>query len=96
MYLVVDHAGQQMQTCRIYSLVSFYSYSLPDLRNASVFYQYIGSSYTSFVYELGVFYEELAVFSDLEQKEGLLCSVNTYKKSHSKVAQILTLKIKTS
>jgi hypothetical protein len=45
---------------------------------------------------LGVFYEELAVFSDLEQKEGFLCSVNTYKKSHSKVAQILTLKIKTS
>lgn len=44
---------------------------------------------------LGVFYEELAVFSDLEQKEGLLCSVNTYKKSHSKVAQICTLKIKT-
>ena len=42
------------------------------------------------------FYKELAVFSDLEQKEGLLCSVNTYKKSHSKVAQILTLKIKTS
>jgi len=46
--------------------------------------------------KLSVFYEELAVFSDLEQKEGLLCSVNTYKKSHSKVAQILTLKIKTS
>ena len=46
--------------------------------------------------KLGVFYKELAVFSDLEQKEGLLCSVNTYKKSHSKVAQIWTLKIKTS
>lgn len=38
----------------------------------------------------------LQFFSDLEQKEGLLCSVNTYKKSHSKVAQILTLEIKIS
>jgi len=45
---------------------------------------------------LGVFYEELAAFFNLEQKEGLLCIVNSYKKSHSKVAQILTLKIKTS
>lgn len=38
----------------------------------------------------------LQLVRDLEQKEGLFCSVNTYKKSHSKVAQILTLKIKTS
>jgi len=45
---------------------------------------------------LGVFMKSLQLLSDLEQKEGLLCSVNTYKKSHSKVAQILTLKIKTS
>jgi len=46
--------------------------------------------------KLGIFYKELAVFSDLEQKGSLLCSVNTYKKSHSKVAQIWTLEIKIS
>jgi len=45
--------------------------------------------------KFGVFYEGFAACS-CYRIESDYCIVNTYKKSHSKVAQILILKIKTS